>query len=204
MRHLLLAALLVGTTFGQGKTPTGTEKPPIALPPIPQTAAQAKDFDPNAPQICVEVRFVSGSPEAMKQLKAGDLIRTPPAAKAPAPPSIPDEQLRANNGIQLASATRVMEERQPVFVRRLDDKAFVWIWRSICRRSPTSEQKTPGLKTRSSRFHASPHPESASARWLRMEEPSRSPVFSEPSKFAKKPRCLACSRTPPSAAGRRT
>ncbi len=120
MRHLLLAALLVGTTFGQGQT--SSVEHPLTPSPIPQTPAEARKFDSSAPQICVEVRYLSGSPEAMKQLTAGDLIRTAPAKKPPVPTSIQDAQLRANNGIQLVSATRVIEERQPVFVRRLDDK----------------------------------------------------------------------------------
>jgi hypothetical protein len=116
MRCLLLLVLSTGTSFGQNTT----DHDPTPKPDMRPTGGT--QFDPNAPQITIEVRFLSGPPEMFQRLHANDLIRRAPAPPKPELPSVSDAQLRAGNGIQLVSATRVVEEQQSVFVQRLADK----------------------------------------------------------------------------------
>jgi Flp pilus assembly secretin CpaC len=111
MRCVLLATLLVGTAFGQ-------EQPKdLAGTQISQEMMDASKRD----QIAVEVWFISGTSELAKRLQGRDLIRTAEAPKAPVSPLIADAELAKANGIQLVSATRVVQEKQPVFVRRIND-----------------------------------------------------------------------------------
>ncbi len=116
MRQLLLIVLSVGTSFGQHTTGHSPALQPGTKP------IDGTKFDPSAPQIMIEVRFLSGPPEMFQRLHANDLIRRAPAPPKPELPSLSDTQLRAGNGIQLVSATRVVEERQSVFVQRMGDK----------------------------------------------------------------------------------
>ncbi|MFK7819761.1 MAG: hypothetical protein AB8G99_13660, partial [Planctomycetaceae bacterium] len=62
MRHVLLATLLVGTCFGQELR---LDK---VRPSIPQNTLDASKYDPTAPQISVEVRFISATPELARRL----------------------------------------------------------------------------------------------------------------------------------------
>lgn len=122
MRYVLLAVMCVGTVFAQEQANPLEASGYSVGGPLTTSDKAAKKFDENEPQISIEVRFLSAPPEFFQGMNANDLIRTPPAAAKPKLPSVSDEQLRASNGIQLVSATRVVKERNPVFVRRLDDK----------------------------------------------------------------------------------
>ena len=127
MRCLTLFALLTCTCFAQQPTPwaqtAGRATLHVARPAAvgTQRAQQAK-FDPNTPQICIELRTLTARPEDLATMKAGQFVRAQPVAVKPGPPAISDEELRSSGGIQLVTATRVVEQKQPVFVRRLSDK----------------------------------------------------------------------------------
>ena len=122
MRYLLLSTLLVGTAFAQEETPSQSVKPTATKPQVARQKPRPK-LDPNAQQITIEVRCLSGSTEHFQKLTGSDLIRTAPIEQKPVLPQSSYQQLRDNGGIQLVSSKCVVHERQPVFVRRLNDTA---------------------------------------------------------------------------------
>lgn len=134
MRCLTLLALLTCPCFAQQATPWARTAGRATMQPGSLTKASAvkrtepvqrrhaPEVDPNALQICVEFRTLMARPEDFASMKAGRLVRTPPVTIKPKPPKVSDEELQASGGIRLVSATRVVEERQPVFVRKLSDK----------------------------------------------------------------------------------
>ena len=76
----------------------------------------------DAAKIAIEVRFVTASPTVFEQLKKQDLIRTEQPLSTQTLPNSSDEELEQRGGIQLVSATTVLEQRQPVFVRSLTEQ----------------------------------------------------------------------------------
>ena len=127
MRCVTLFALLTCPCFAMQATPWAQTagRASLALKPsvkVGKQGAQDERFDPNAPQICIEFRTLTARPNDLASMKVGHLVRTQPVAIKPKPPTISDDELRSSGGIQLVSATRVVEQKQPVFVRRLSDK----------------------------------------------------------------------------------
>lgn len=110
MRTCLMFLLFTATCCAQEGNVTGDQKPIFT------------DFvDVDAPQITIEVRFVTASPTVFEQLKQQDLIRTEQPSTEATLPNSSDEELAQHGGIQLVSATTVIERRQPVFVRSLTE-----------------------------------------------------------------------------------
>lgn len=126
MRCLTLIVLLTSPCLAQQVTPwaetAGRATLKVARPTSTRSNVLPPKFDPDKPQIVIEFRALTARPEDFVSMKAGRLVRTPPAAINPKPPIVTDEELQSSGGIRLVSATRVVEQRQPVFVRRLSDK----------------------------------------------------------------------------------
>ncbi len=127
MRFLPLLGLLTGICVAQQPTPWTQTAGRATLQTADRNASPSTQFGrpqiaPGTPQICVEFRTLTARPEDLASMKASHLVRTPPVSIRPKPPTISDEQLQARGGIQLVSATRVVEQQQPVFVRRLNDR----------------------------------------------------------------------------------
>lgn len=81
------------------------------------------DFmESNQAQISIDVRFVTASPTVLAHLKTQDLIRTEQPNIQDDLPDSSDEQLAQQGGIELVSATTIVEEREPVFIRALSDQ----------------------------------------------------------------------------------
>lgn len=78
-------------------------------------------YDADAPQVVIEVRFLTGPDEVFRRLKSEDLIRTAVQKPQRVLPTSSDEELQQQGGIQLVSATTVVRKNEPVFVRSLTD-----------------------------------------------------------------------------------
>lgn len=110
MRMVLLVLLTAVTCRAQAPNSIGNQKPEF----VNRVAGDGS-------QISVEVRFVTATPQLFEQLKADDLIRSQQPKKSQILPNSSDEELAQQGGIQLVSATTVVEQRQPVFVRSLTE-----------------------------------------------------------------------------------
>lgn len=119
MRAVLLSAMLTSSCFAQ-----------ITLP-APPGKTLLSQFDSNTPQIVLEVRMLTAPAELFRAIKADDLVRNAPAPAKPELPSGSDDDLIQNGGIQLVSATRVTEERTPVFVRMLSEQRTANLVRAV-------------------------------------------------------------------------
>jgi len=78
-------------------------------------------FSPDTPQICLEMRFVSGPPRLFEGLRKQFLLRTPQDSTEMTLAEVDEQDLAGSGGIQLVSATQVVETHAPVFVERLRD-----------------------------------------------------------------------------------
>lgn len=110
MRIAMIFMLFCGSTFGQEARVAGSQKPGfIDL------------YHSDTPQISVEVRFVTGPREVFQELKTADLIRTAVQKPQRVLPASSDEILKQQGGIQLVSATTVIKNNEPVFIRTLSE-----------------------------------------------------------------------------------
>ena len=114
MRTSLIFLLVATSCCAQESNTTGDQKPVFT-----------DLIDTDSAQIAIEVRFVTASPGVFEQLKAQDLIRTEHTVTTPTLPSSSDEELAKLGGIQLVSATTVIEARQPVFIRSLSETQMI-------------------------------------------------------------------------------
>lgn len=78
-------------------------------------------FSPDTPQICLEMRFVSGPPRLFEGLRKKFLLRTPQEMPDMTLAEVDEQDLAGSGGIQLVSATQVVETQAPVFAERLGD-----------------------------------------------------------------------------------
>lgn len=78
-------------------------------------------FSPDTPQICLEMRFVSGPPRLFEGLRTQFLHRTPRDSPEMTLAEVDEQDLAGSGGIQLVSATQVVQTHAPVFVERLGD-----------------------------------------------------------------------------------
>ena len=78
-------------------------------------------FSPDTPQICLEMRFVSGPPRLFEGLRERVMLRTPHDSPEMTLAEVDEQDLAGSGGIQLVSATQVVQTHAPVFVERLRD-----------------------------------------------------------------------------------
>ena len=78
-------------------------------------------FTPDTPQISLEMRFVSGPPRLFEGLRKQFLLRTPQDSPEMTLAEVDEQDLAGSGGIQLVSATQVVETQAPVFADRLAD-----------------------------------------------------------------------------------
>ena len=119
MRSLLILLALTASVHAQSSPP----------------ASGASPTD-DAPQIQIEVRFLSGPPEMFADLKAVEHVRRAARDEKMDLPDVSDLSLEQSGGVQLVSARTTVEQRQPVAMRTLTDDAF----RSLVRASQDSAE----------------------------------------------------------------
>lgn len=112
MRNLAFTLLLCGVVQAQEPSPL-----PPADPAAPIIA------DPNAAQISVELRFVSLPPGQLEALIGNKLVETQRSENKPNLPEVSMKDLESSGGIQLVSARKVISEKQPVAIQKLDEAA---------------------------------------------------------------------------------
>ena len=134
MRWAVLMTVVAGTGVACGQTAgtnsgaqSGTDVSQSApLNAAPADSAQAVDraatpFSKDDAQISIELRILTGPVEHFDGLNTGFAVSNPSVKTPPAVPEVNLDVLNRNNGIQLVSAQRIVKEKQPVFIRRLND-----------------------------------------------------------------------------------
>ncbi|MGA0039698.1 MAG: hypothetical protein ACO3NZ_07615 [Pirellulales bacterium] len=78
---------------------------------------------PETPQICLEVRLLAGPAPLLSRFRKEATLRMPAARPEMTLAEVSDQELSTSGGVQLVSATSIVETRPTVFAEPLDDAA---------------------------------------------------------------------------------